>query len=214
MLINEVEHIVGLSKKSIRFYEENGLLTPVRNQENSYRIYDLEDIKKLKKIKILRELGVPMCDLKKLNEKSLSLEECMMDRIKKIEKEEENYLKVKKMCQMMMNTGDTYEKIDMTSYFEEMNQLGKEGFTLRNVKTSKTKKIVGAILSSLIFSSFFLLLVGVISYFQFMESNKIPWIIYLGLMFLLLLPILGMGKNLVSRILEINKGEEDEASKY
>ncbi len=214
MLINEVEHIVGLSKKSIRFYEENGLLTPVRNQENSYRIYDLEDIKKLKKIKILRELGVPICDLKKLNEKSLSLEECMMDRIKKIEKEEENYLKVKKMCQMMMNTGDTYEKIDMTSYFEEMNQLGKEGFTLRNVKTSKTKKIVGAILSSLIFSSFFLLLVGVISYFQFMESNKIPWIIYLGLMFLLLLPILGMGKNLVSRILEINKGEEDEASKY
>ena len=30
MLINEVEHIVGLSKKSIRYYESNGLLTPKR----------------------------------------------------------------------------------------------------------------------------------------------------------------------------------------
>ena len=45
MLINEVETKVGLSKKSIRFYESNGLLNPKRNNDNSYRIYDEEDIK-------------------------------------------------------------------------------------------------------------------------------------------------------------------------
>ena len=28
MFINEVCHIVGLSRKSIRYYEENGLLSP------------------------------------------------------------------------------------------------------------------------------------------------------------------------------------------
>lgn len=51
MLINEVEHIVGLSKKSIRYYEENGLLRPRRNQENDYRVYTEKDIQKLKTIK-------------------------------------------------------------------------------------------------------------------------------------------------------------------
>ncbi len=66
MLINEVEHIVGLSKKSIRYYEENGLLTPKRNQENDYRIYDEKDIQKLKIIKFLRKLNVPIRELKQL----------------------------------------------------------------------------------------------------------------------------------------------------
>ena len=66
MLINEVEHIVGLSKKSIRYYEENGLLTPKRNQENDYRIYDEKDIQKLKIIKFLKKLNVPIRELKQL----------------------------------------------------------------------------------------------------------------------------------------------------
>ena len=35
--INEVEALVGITKKNIRFYEEKGLLTPRRNSENGYR---------------------------------------------------------------------------------------------------------------------------------------------------------------------------------
>ncbi|MDE6142002.1 MAG: MerR family transcriptional regulator, partial [Bacilli bacterium] len=58
MFINEVCHAVGLTKKSIRFYEENGLLTPKRDNSNDYRIYSQSDIEKLKKIKFLRELNV------------------------------------------------------------------------------------------------------------------------------------------------------------
>ena len=88
MFINEVEHIVGLSKKSIRYYEENGLLNPKRNKNNDYRIYSKEDIEKLKVIKFLRELNVPIRELKLLNEGNLTLQDCMKERIKKIESEE------------------------------------------------------------------------------------------------------------------------------
>ena len=49
MLVSDVESITGLSKKSIRYYEEVGLVHPTRNTENDYRIYSLEDIEKLKK---------------------------------------------------------------------------------------------------------------------------------------------------------------------
>ena len=83
MFINEVEHIVGLSKKSIRYYEENGLLNPKRNKNNDYRIYSKEDIEKLKVIKFLRELNVPIRELKLLNEGNLTLQDCMKERIKK-----------------------------------------------------------------------------------------------------------------------------------
>jgi len=33
MKINEVEALVGITKKNIRFYEEKGLLSPSRNSE-------------------------------------------------------------------------------------------------------------------------------------------------------------------------------------
>ena len=36
MKINEVEALVGITKKNIRFYEEQGLLSPRRNSENGY----------------------------------------------------------------------------------------------------------------------------------------------------------------------------------
>ena len=42
--INEVEALVGITKKNIRFYEAEGLLCPQRNSENGYRNYGDEDV--------------------------------------------------------------------------------------------------------------------------------------------------------------------------
>ncbi len=214
MFINEVCHIVGLSRKSIRYYEENGLLSPKRNTENDYRMYTEEDIRKLKIIKFLRELDVPIRELKMLNEGTLTLQECMESRIYKIKEQEEKYLKVKEMCMEIEESNDTFSNIDITQYFQSMNTLNKEGFTMRDVRTSKRKKITGAVLSSLIFGSFFIFLVSIITYFQVTEADKIPWLVYAFLMFLFGFPIVGIIVNLVNRIKEINGGEEDEASKY
>ena len=66
MLINEVQYKVGLTKKSIRYYESEGLLKPKRNSNNDYREYDDSDIKDLKLIKFLRNLNVPINEIKKL----------------------------------------------------------------------------------------------------------------------------------------------------
>ena len=53
MKINQVEELVGITKKNIRFYEEQGLISPKRNLENGYRDYSLEDVDLLNKIKLL-----------------------------------------------------------------------------------------------------------------------------------------------------------------
>ena len=60
MKINEVEALVGITKKNIRFYEEQGLLSPRRNSENGYRDYGQEEVDTLRQIKLLRKLGVPL----------------------------------------------------------------------------------------------------------------------------------------------------------
>ena len=59
MKINEVEAAVGVTKKNIRFYEEEGLITPSREPGNGYRSYSQADVERLRRIKLLRKLDVP-----------------------------------------------------------------------------------------------------------------------------------------------------------
>lgn len=58
MNIKEVESLTGITKQNIRFYEKKGLLSPQRNQENSYREYSSNDVETLMQIKLLRKLDV------------------------------------------------------------------------------------------------------------------------------------------------------------
>lgn len=214
MQIHEVGTKVGLTKKSIRYYEEEGLLNPKRNSFNDYRDYTEEDINTLKLIKFLRNLNVPVSDIKKLKNNELSLEVCMRDRISKISDEEQNLEKIKNMCLEIKDNKDSFENIDITKYSLAMNILNKEGFTMKDVSKSHKKKILGVVLSSISFSTIFIFLIGIISYFNFTESEHLPFLIYLFFMIILGSPVLSIIVNLVKRIKEIKGGEEDEASKY
>ena len=46
MKINEVEQLVGVTKRNIRFYEKEGLLSPGRT-DNGYRDYGEADVEAL-----------------------------------------------------------------------------------------------------------------------------------------------------------------------
>lgn len=52
--IQEVAAEVGLTARSIRYYEEIGLLAPARS-DGAYRLYDEEDLDRLRFIKALRD---------------------------------------------------------------------------------------------------------------------------------------------------------------
>ncbi len=214
MLINEVVSKVGLTRKTIRYYEMEGLLKPNRNKDNDYREYDEEDILFLKKIKFLRELNVPIRDIKSLLEKRITLVELMNERMKKITEEMEDYEKIKSLCGNIIEENSSWENFDIELMSQEMNILNKKGVTMRDIKENHKSKIIGACLSSLLFSSFFAIILGIMVYFQITETEKCPWVIFVFLMGILIFPVIGALYNLVVRIHEIKGGEEDEASKY
>ena len=53
--INEVAAELGLTTRSIRYYEEMGLLAPAARSDGDYRLYDPSDIERLRFIKSLRD---------------------------------------------------------------------------------------------------------------------------------------------------------------
>ena len=65
MKIHEVVKEAGLSKRAVKYYEEEGLLT-VKKDQNGYRNYSEENIRTLKEISVYRKLGIGIKEIKKL----------------------------------------------------------------------------------------------------------------------------------------------------
>lgn len=57
MNISQAADACGLSSKAIRYYEELGLVVPMRGSNNGYRIYSQEDIKRLRFLQRARAVG-------------------------------------------------------------------------------------------------------------------------------------------------------------
>lgn len=57
--IKEISRLYGLCSDTLRYYEEQGLLSP-RRGENGYRMFGVQDIGKLNVIRSLRELDIPL----------------------------------------------------------------------------------------------------------------------------------------------------------
>ena len=53
--IHEVAAQTGLTPRSIRYYEEIGLLEPAARSEGAYRLYDADDVERLGAIRALRD---------------------------------------------------------------------------------------------------------------------------------------------------------------
>src|SRR5436190_18494728 len=67
--IEQVATRTGFTKRTLRYYEEVGLLPPTGRTEGNYRRYSESDIEHLERIKKLRELlGFSLTDIRKLLE--------------------------------------------------------------------------------------------------------------------------------------------------
>lgn len=66
LTIGQIAHRTGVSAKSIRFYEEIGLLPRPPRGPNSYRRYNLADVNRLLLLRRIRLLGLPLSSAKPL----------------------------------------------------------------------------------------------------------------------------------------------------
>ena len=101
MKINEVEALVGITKKNIRFYEEQGLLKPGRNSQNGYREYGEPEVELLRQIKLLRKLGVPLEEIRQMQTGSRTLGDGMRRHLVTLERERKNLDQAVQFCQAL-----------------------------------------------------------------------------------------------------------------
>lgn len=61
--IKEIAELAGVTTRTLRYYDEIGLLSPAETGENAYRYYNHDSLLLLQQILFFRELDVPLKDI-------------------------------------------------------------------------------------------------------------------------------------------------------
>lgn len=117
MKIQDVERHTGLDRATIRFYEKEGLVMPVR-QENGYRSYSEENVSLLLKIKLLRQLGVSLTKIKNLQQGSESFTAVLSQQIETLSQQIQNDTAAKQVCIAMRQDGVQFSSLDSARYLD------------------------------------------------------------------------------------------------
>jgi DNA-binding transcriptional MerR regulator len=89
--VQKLAKLAGVSPRTLRYYDEIGILKPARINSSGYRIYGQAEVDKLQQILFYRELGVGLDKIKKiLNSPSFDAAKALREhRIKLLEKREQ-----------------------------------------------------------------------------------------------------------------------------
>ena len=61
--IGQVSARTGLTTRTLRYYDELGLLNPSERLADGHRVYASEDLRRLYRVSLLRQLGLPLSDI-------------------------------------------------------------------------------------------------------------------------------------------------------
>ena len=213
MKIKQVEELVGITSKNIRFYENQGLLTPER-AENGYREYHEQNIETLKKIKLLRKLGISVEEIRAVLNHSRSLEDCLEKHLTVLEKERENLSNMQRLSDEILQKRDSIDTLNTNEWLDEMEKLEKEGVDFVDVSKIDIhmKKKMGAVIGGAVMIVLMLAMIGFFLWANSQETLPVGvLIVFVGIPVIVIICIIVA---LRSRIKEIEGGEEDEAAKY
>ena len=217
MKINEVEALVGITKKNIRFYEQEGLLSPRRNAENGYREYSQTEVDQLRQIKLMRKLGLPLEEIRKMQSGTLTVPDGMRRHLVTLERESRNLEHARAVCGQLMERETTMQALNAEEWLEQMALLEEQqGAIFQNKQQGDIRiQYVAPVVVTALMVLLMAALMALMGWGMLIDPQEAPPLpLFLVLMLLPLVVILGVLLALVQRIREIGKGEADDAKQY
>lgn len=124
--IGEFSKITNLTVKTLRYYDEQNILTPsYRNEENAYRFYDKNDFKKAELIILLRSFGFSISEIKDVlsnHESSSDLSYFLEEKRKMIENKIQEEKSLLKRLDLYIKTNQMED--ESMSYKIEVRNIG------------------------------------------------------------------------------------------
>ena len=221
MKINEVEAAVGVTKKNIRFYEEEGLITPSREPGNGYRSYSQADVERLRRIKLLRKLlrklDVPLAEIREMLEGQKTLAEGMAQQLERLSTRRKDLDEAIGLCKLLQKDSGSLEELDVEQTLARLAAREEQGVTFVNIERTdrKGERIRGACIGAALFVALMAFVIATMAWAFYSDPQEAPPLPLLIVLFGIPVGcIVGTLKVLLERIEEIGKGEEDAYRNY
>jgi len=214
--INEVEAQVGITKKNIRFYEDQGLLAPRRDSGNGYRNYGEAEVAVLRQIKLMRKLGVPLEEIRRMQAGG-TVGDGMRRHLVTLERERRSLEQSIALCGRLKDREERLDALDAAGLLEEMERLEQTGTTFQDKQKHDLRPVryAGAVVMALLMTALMAALIALMVWGFLADPGDAPPLPLMAV--LIAFPaviILGVLLALFQRIKEIQKGEEDDAKNY
>jgi len=92
--VRNVSLISGLSRRTLQYYDEIGLLKPAATKPSGYRLYDEQCLERLWRILFYKELGFSLEEIKKILETDPEIEKKLMEKHRQLLMEKQERLAV------------------------------------------------------------------------------------------------------------------------
>ena len=216
MKINEVEALAGITKKNIRFYEEQGLLAPRRNSENGYRDYGEEEVQTLRRIKALRKLGVPIEEIRQMLTGTHTVADGMRRHLISLEREQRNLAQSIALCRELETQDIPVSALDTEDILRRMEEMERGGTLFQNKQVQDVRvKYVAPVIVTVLMVGLMAVCVALMVWAYMLEPEEAPPIWIFAVLIALFASIaIGVILALFQRIQEIGKGEIDDAKRY
>ncbi len=131
--IRELSQLAGISTRTLRYYDEIGLLKPSRVTEAGYRCYGPDEVALLQQILFYRERGFELKTVQKiLYDKDFDMLQAMEEHLRALEdrkaKTEDLIATVKKTIQNMKGDREMSDKEKFQAFKEKMLQENEEKY--------------------------------------------------------------------------------------
>lgn len=120
MTIKEIADLTGVSARTLRYYDEIGLLKPTEKSEAGYRLYGEEALETLRQILFFREFDIPLKKIQSV------IEHPALDRNQILEMQRGMLLAKKERMERLISSIDQILKGDKTMDFEVFSKTEVE----------------------------------------------------------------------------------------
>lgn len=126
MTIKDVEQQLGVPRATIRFYERERLISPVRGS-NGYRDYSADDVSRLKEIILLRKIGLSVNDVEDILDGARILPEVLEENIKKLQTQMEELNGAITLTKKIQNDSLDTNRLDIDKYWDILEDEERKG---------------------------------------------------------------------------------------
>lgn len=143
MKINELENLLGVTQATIKYYEDQGLVTPA-HKENGYRDYSDEEARMFQKIIVLRKLGVGVPEIRDLIEGKTTLHDVLAGNVERLRAQQDGTTGTAaaiEMCNEIDNDAADFEGIDPSKYLMEIYKAEEKGKCFAEAKEISPRQL-------------------------------------------------------------------------